>query len=287
MNCGGRFESFRFVIFNTKAASDVILIVLQPPCPPPTEAYTMNSTIFRKTTGNKSLLTRLTARQSDYFSIARNTTKVNTFTMLPPPPPPIFSSVRCYHSTTKTWQQQQHHQSKEDNEKANVQQDEVKEDIETPSSNNNGTTTTSTQPSHGTATITFVETEESLSFPTSHDDDGVGAHKEHPMESLLGGDPSAYTVPIVVKMPDMSDDDDDQSVIEKWYKQPGDIIKRNDILCDIATPAFTFGMVTEDEDDAIMGDIHVMEGDSAVDNSPICTIYHLPDDHETKKKKSK
>ncbi|KAG7341155.1 biotin-requiring enzyme [Nitzschia inconspicua] len=75
--------------------------------------------------------------------------------------------------------------------------------------------------------------------------------------SLKGGDPAAYTVPKVIKVPDMSKEDDKNNVLEKWYKQPGDVIKRNDVLCDITTPDFTFGMVTEDEDDAVMGDYYV------------------------------
>eukprot|EP00980_Cylindrotheca_fusiformis_P031265 scaffold26097_cov108-Cylindrotheca_fusiformis.AAC.1 len=73
-------------------------------------------------------------------------------------------------------------------------------------------------------------------------------------------------------MPDMGEGND--NLIEKWYKQPGDVIKKNDILCDISTPDFTFGMVTEDEFDAIMGEIHVQEGERADDEAPICTIYH-------------
>ena len=94
---------------------------------------------------------------------------------------------------------------------------------------------------------------------------------KHSLESL-DGDPESFTVAITVNMPDMTEGNDNK--IEKWYKQPGDVIKKNDILCDIATPEFTFGMVTEDEFDAIMGEIHVAEAEAADDNDPICTIYH-------------
>ncbi|KAG7358013.1 dienelactone hydrolase family protein [Nitzschia inconspicua] len=132
------------------------------------------------------------------------------------------------------------------------------------------------QQPHGTAKISFAETDEN---ETVHEQDDV---PHHPVTSLKGGDPAAYTVPIVIKMPDMSEEDDKNNVLEKWYKQPGDVIKRNDVLCDITTPDFTFGMVTEDEDDAVMGEIHVDEGETAADNTPICTIYHLPEDHEAK-----
>ena len=41
-------------------------------------------------------------------------------------------------------------------------------------------------------------------------------------------------------------DGNDNKIVE-WYKQTGDIIKCNDIMCDIEMPDFTFGMVTEDE----------------------------------------
>jgi hypothetical protein len=94
---------------------------------------------------------------------------------------------------------------------------------------------------------------------------------KHSLEDL-NGDPETFTVEVVVNMPDMGEGNN--NLIEKWYKQPGDVIKENDILCDITTPDFTFGMVTEDEFDAIMGEIHVAEGEVADDNAPICTIYH-------------
>ncbi|CAJ1949959.1 unnamed protein product [Cylindrotheca closterium] len=110
--------------------------------------------------------------------------------------------------------------------------------------------------------------EEDLAFEDPNED-------KHPPEDL-DGDRADFTVPIVINMPDMNDDNL-ISEIEKWYKEPGDIIKRNDILCDITTPDFTFGMVTEDDFDAIMGEHHVKEGESARDNAPICTIYHQPD----------
>eukprot|EP00934_Nitzschia_sp_Nitz4_P006523 Nitzschia sp. Nitz4//scaffold27_size158506//151866//152462//NITZ4_002626-RA/size158506-processed-gene-0.61-mRNA-1//1//CDS//3329545566//6513//frame0 len=97
--------------------------------------------------------------------------------------------------------------------------------------------------------------------------------KPHPVEDLQG-ERSQYTVPITIRMPDMNEDENVEQSIEEWFKQPGDIIKKNDVLCDISTPDFTFGMVTDDDHDAIMGEIHVQAGEFAADNSPICTIYH-------------
>jgi hypothetical protein len=227
-------------------------------------------------------------RQCCFPVLQLQTTTTTTMQLLHP--------VRGYHISNTVWQQKP---SKNDvtMEKVNDQADEIKENAQV--SNQDGpeetstTTTTSTPQPHGTATVTFVETDETVPFHNDEDDDtsNDSATKKHPIGSLKGGDPSAYTVPIVIKMPDMSEEDDEHNMIEKWYKVPGDVIKRNDILCDITTPAFTFGMVTEDEEDAIMGDIHVLEGNAAPDNTPICTIYHLPnnnnDDDETKKKQEK
>lgn len=111
------------------------------------------------------------------------------------------------------------------------------------------------------------------------DDSDEDLEFEDPNESKhdpsdLNGDRANFTVPITISMPDMNENSATTSTIEKWYKEPGDIIKRNDILCDITTPDFTFGMVTEDEFDAIMGEHFVLEGESAPDEAPICTIYH-------------
>jgi hypothetical protein len=100
----------------------------------------------------------------------------------------------------------------------------------------------------------------------------------HPLSSLEG-DRGSYTVPITVRMPDMGEEDN--NMVEQWYKEPGDIIKRNDILCDIATPDFTFGMMTEDEHDAIMGEILVEAEQKADGGAPICVIYH-PENPKTK-----
>jgi hypothetical protein len=169
-----------------------------------------------------------------------------------------LGTTRFYHQSPIAFTAKENKQSAE----------EIKEDAKTLTPNDDE----QQQQPPGTATISFVETDQEGAF---NDQDDV---PKHPIDSLKGGDPTAYTVPIEIKMPDMSDDDDDdQNIIEKWYKQPGDVIKRNDVLCDITTPAFTFGMVTDDEEDAVMGDIYVAEGQAASDNAPICTIYHLPE----------
>jgi hypothetical protein len=124
----------------------------------------------------------------------------------------------------------------------------------------------------GTASITFV------------DDQAEPNTKRHAESTLEGDDRSHYTVEIKIRMPDMGEGNDNKVV--KWYKQTGDIIKRNDIMCDIETPDFTFGMVTEDEFDSIMGEIFVKEGPEFVkDGTVICNVWHQvePGEEEAKK----
>lgn len=76
-------------------------------------------------------------------------------------------------------------------------------------------------------------------------------------------DKSKYTHEVKVEMPDIGDLKG--GIIEKWYKQPGDIIHRDDAICDIRTESFTFGMVTDDDFDSIMGQILVEEESGMVD----------------------
>ena len=114
------------------------------------------------------------------------------------------------------------------------------------------------------ATITFSEKdldiEDDEASTKVNDDTGKGLYK----------------VEIPIRMPDMGEG---ENKILKWYKRPGDWIKRNDILCDIQTPDFTFGLVTEDECDAVMGEIfYEASADNAVDDEAIiCCILHEGD----------
>lgn len=94
-------------------------------------------------------------------------------------------------------------------------------------------------------------------------------------------DRSQYTEEIKVRMPDMGEG---EGKVLEWYKKEGDVIKRGDILCDIETPDFTFGMETEDEGYAIMGKILVEAPSEAVkDGEVICILLH--EAKEEKKKK--
>jgi hypothetical protein len=125
----------------------------------------------------------------------------------------------------------------------------------------------------GTASITFVDDQAEPNYT-----------KRHAESTLEGDDRSLYNVEIKIRMPDMGEGNDNKVV--KWYKQTGDIVKYNDILCDIETPDFTFGMVTEDEFDSIMGEIFVKEGPEFVnDGTVICNLWHQaePGQDETKK----
>lgn len=178
----------------------------------------------------------------------------NTARLLPPEnylllDQPVFSSF----STTST-----------SNSNANYEKNEPDHPDAEPLKNE--PTIADYQPA-GTATVTFVENDEGI---LKNDDqqaqDEDGRTLPHPR--------SHYTIPIVVKMPDMSTEDDLHNTIERWYKQPGDVVQRNDVLCDIGTPDFTFGMVTDDEDDCLMGDVHVEEGSMVADDTPICTLLH-------------
>lgn len=71
--------------------------------------------------------------------------------------------------------------------------------------------------------------------------------------------------------------------ILKWYKKEGDVVRWEDLLCDIETPQFSYGMETEDEEDAIMGEILVEAPSGKIkENELICYLLH-----QEKKKEEK
>lgn len=90
---------------------------------------------------------------------------------------------------------------------------------------------------------------------------------------------SLFTVPIVIEMPKV-DYDEESSSVQTWHKRPGDRLERDDVLCDISTPDFVFGMQIDDEQAGIMGEIHVREGVEVPCHTPICTIYHREEEEE-------
>jgi hypothetical protein len=85
-------------------------------------------------------------------------------------------------------------------------------------------------------------------------------------------DTSKYTHEVKVEMPDIGDLSG--GTIETWYKRPGDIIRRDEVICDIRTEAFTFGMMTDDDFDSVMGEILVEEESGMVEpGTVICTTF--------------
>ncbi|KAL7511969.1 hypothetical protein ACHAXN_008926 [Cyclotella atomus] len=90
-----------------------------------------------------------------------------------------------------------------------------------------------------------------------------------------GVEASKFTHEVKVIMPDVAEGADMKGKIEKWYKQKGDLIKRDDVLCDIETEMFTFGLSTDDSYDSIMGDILVPENSEPVAaGTVICTTFN-------------
>ena len=130
----------------------------------------------------------------------------------------------------------------------------------------------------------FQEWQPSMrTFSSSNDNDDDNGN-ETPTEPV-SPDPENFPHPVTIKMPDMGEGNDNR--LEAWFKQPGDKIQYNDVLCDITTPDFTFGMVVEDDSDGIMGEILVAEGELADDNAPLCTIWHPPEEsRKTKEAKA-
>ncbi len=87
-------------------------------------------------------------------------------------------------------------------------------------------------------------------------------------------DKSLFTEEIKIKMPDMGEG---EGKILEWYKEEGDVVKRGDVLCDIETADFTFGMETDDEQLGIMGSILVPAPSEMIpDGKTICIVLHKP-----------
>ena len=91
-------------------------------------------------------------------------------------------------------------------------------------------------------------------------------------------DRSIYNDPIPIPMPDLGTSNgnspDRYSSVKEWFFQTGDIIQHEDVLCDIETPDFTFGMETDDEGITIMGEILVPAGQPVPDGTVLCYTLH-------------
>ena len=85
-------------------------------------------------------------------------------------------------------------------------------------------------------------------------------------------DASEFTEEVKVNMPDMGEG---EGKVLKWYKKEGDIVLREDVLCDIQTDDFVFGLQTEDEHPAIMGRILVeAPSENIKDGELLCYLLH-------------
>lgn len=83
-----------------------------------------------------------------------------------------------------------------------------------------------------------------------------------------------YNVEVKVEMPDLGET---KGKILRWYKKEGDVIRRDETICDIQTDMFTFGMDIEDENEGILKEILIKEGEDYVKpGTAICTIMHKP-----------
>jgi hypothetical protein len=112
--------------------------------------------------------------------------------------------------------------------------------------------------------------------------DGEYLSKEENEQSVDGGidinniDYSLYTEPIIIEMPQLDDvgGDTTNCYIDEWYKKEGDIIYSGDVICDISSPDFIFGMQIDDDGTGILKKIHLKENIKVPDHTPICTIYY-------------
>ncbi|KAL3822231.1 hypothetical protein ACHAXA_000671 [Cyclostephanos tholiformis] len=85
-------------------------------------------------------------------------------------------------------------------------------------------------------------------------------------------DRAKFTHEVKIEVPDVGDDI--ECVIQKWHKKEGDLIKRDEVICDIRTKLFTFGMLTDDDYDSIMGKILIQEeSDPIRPGTVICTTF--------------
>jgi biotin carboxyl carrier protein len=64
--------------------------------------------------------------------------------------------------------------------------------------------------------------------------------------------------------------------VVQWNFRPGDIVQREDVLCDIESPdqTLTVGLEVDDEELAIMGSILVEAGQPVPVGDVICILYH-------------
>jgi len=82
---------------------------------------------------------------------------------------------------------------------------------------------------------------------------------------------------VEVRVPDMGfgDGSNERYRVMEWFKKEGDVVHRGDVLCDVETPDFTYGMETDDEHDTVIGRIFVdAPSDYLREGDVICTLLH-------------
>mmetsp|Transcript_36078 Transcript_36078/g.107910 ORF Transcript_36078/g.107910 Transcript_36078/m.107910 type:complete len:228 (-) Transcript_36078:2569-3252(-) len=113
------------------------------------------------------------------------------------------------------------------------------------------------------------------------DEEGGGGGPEDGDDEM---DRSKFTREEKFRMPDMGEAGEEDGEVVKWYKKEGDIIRRGDILCDVKTELFEFGMQSDDEQVTVMGEILVLAGDEPVEPGEVlCKILHEETDIEKNK----
>jgi hypothetical protein len=138
------------------------------------------------------------------------------------------------------------------------------------------TTTTSSNDDTGKKAKTVTTTEPSEEERLLENIEEIVDIPSSALEDII--DRSKYTDPIPIPMPDLGtshgNSPDRYSLVKEWFFQKGDIIQHEDVLCDIQTPDFTFGMETDDEGITIMGDILVPAGQPVPDGTVLCYTLH-------------
>ena len=87
-------------------------------------------------------------------------------------------------------------------------------------------------------------------------------------------DRSRFTKPILMKYPDIGGGN---GKIKEWMKEEGDLVRAGDMLCDIETELFTFGMEIDDEGVGILKEKKVNEGEEFEPGTTICVLMHEDD----------
>ena len=88
-------------------------------------------------------------------------------------------------------------------------------------------------------------------------------------------DRSKFTIQTPLKYADMGAGN---GKIKQWMKEEGDIVSTGDMLCDIQTDLFTFGLEIDDEGLGILKEKKVREGEEFEPGTIICVLLHEQDD---------